>query len=365
VKAAKRFFGSALVGLTLCTSTVAADEATPSPDGGVTEPEDGTKVLALGATLLPGIVVHGSGHWVLGRERAAGKLLLLEAIGVGLLFAGISNLVATNASRYMTRSSVVLIGLGTGFFMVSSMADVYGVAVPLDSRGAPLRRLAAAQAELGYQFVISPALPQHHFVMTRVDLRWHELHLQPTLWHAIDEPAARQRLQVGYRAYGPTQSEQASDGSFVQLEAAVTRHALPQEGSSTLTYEVFTHGRLDLERLDPTLTGMFGLAGLGVGLQMFDYDGIDGPVDRESLLLLRSGFGVYLGEPDGHQGEIAFYYDNRHDDFAGGLNDRAVGIPGYVALAGHGFFGSGLGLGAHLDVGANVVGGVSWLVRSP
>lgn len=329
------------------------------------DPDGATVALALGATLIPGVVVRGSGHYVLGRKRAAARLLMLEGIGIGMMFLGITPLVVTNASRYVARSAAALVALGAGPFVVSSIGDLYGVAVPLDRRGEPLTELPSVQAELGYRFVISPALPQTHLALTRLDLRWHGLHVQPTLWHAVDAPAARQRLQLGFRGYGPTAGAgPARDGSFLQLNVAFTRHTLHGDGVTSYTTEVFTHGRLDLARIDRDLRGMFGLGAIGVGLQTFDYDGIDA-IDRESLLLVRSGFGAYLGAPGRPNGEVAIYYDQRHDDFAGGLNDRAVGIPGHVGVSAHGYLAPWLGLRGIVEVGANVVGGVSWLVREP
>jgi hypothetical protein len=44
--------------------------------------------LALGTTLVPGLLLHGAGAYVVGKRQTAEKLLLLELGGIGLLAAG-------------------------------------------------------------------------------------------------------------------------------------------------------------------------------------------------------------------------------------------------------------------------------------
>ena len=67
------------------------------------EPEPGPvrRAVAIGASVVPGVVVHGSGHWVAGRPRAARRLLLLEGIGLGAFLGGGLTLVLTGANRYV------------------------------------------------------------------------------------------------------------------------------------------------------------------------------------------------------------------------------------------------------------------------
>src|SRR5688572_4496313 len=43
---------------------------------------------AVGASILPGVVVHGSGLWVAGDRRGARRLAIAEAIGLGLAALG-------------------------------------------------------------------------------------------------------------------------------------------------------------------------------------------------------------------------------------------------------------------------------------
>ena len=104
--------------------------------------------------------------------------------------------------------------------------------------------------------------------------------------------------------------------------------------------------------------------GLGMGAQTLNY-AANGERDLASLLLLRSGFGVYLGGAQPPHGEILSYYDHRHDDYAAGITDRAIGIPGHVGFSGKGYFNQALGLSAMVEYGASWVTGASLLIRSP
>jgi hypothetical protein len=354
---------SAALALCLCAAPndADADEGDgPDPE----EPSAGVRALGTAAWLVPGVLLHGSGHFAIGRRTTAYRLLAVEGIGLGMvLLAGIP-IAATAASRYLVREAAVIGAMGVGLFAITLQADLYGTVVPLDSRGEPERALPHVEVEIGYRYVHNPRFRYASFIVNALELRHGGLVLQPSAWYALDDPNRRTRVIGGYRFFGPrAEREPAADGSYLELTSGVTHHAHHSERFSTLTAEVMTFGRLDLERLDPYLRGAFGELGFGFGLQLFDYEGLPLGEDVESLLLARMGFGFYLGGPRAPRGEVSSYYDHRHDDFVGGFTERSIGVPGHIGFAGEAYLTDNFGLSAIFEAGAAIMAGGSILLR--
>ncbi len=130
----------------LAVSSATAEQTEASPAEERTESDDlapstGDRALATGAAVVPGVIVHGAGHYVLGDSGTAGKLLLAEGIGLGMVAVGGTGLFLTGASRYTVGPLAAISMFGVGVFSLSLIADVYGVAT---ADQAPPARVAAS-----------------------------------------------------------------------------------------------------------------------------------------------------------------------------------------------------------------------------
>lgn len=299
------------------------------------EPDDAAApapLPQLGA-IVPGILLHGSGHWLAGKRRTAYRLLLLEGAGVGMVLAGGASIFLTGASRFVVGPAALLLIGGVGLFGISFLADVYGVMAPEGGLGEPLRVTPWIETQLGAAYVHDPQFAYSGFLTSAVDFRWDHWRLHPSAWFAVDHLNSRARLLGSYRFAGPLPGRAAPDGSFVDGELALTHYRFSPEGFTITTGEVFVNGRLDLRRFDPELAGSFAELGAGLALQGIHYrPEHGGRTDVADLLLARFGYGIYLGDPAaGTDGEVMAFYDHRHDGYAAGLQ-----IPGVVSgVAGH------------------------------
>ncbi len=359
--------------LGVVSSTVHASEPDPpragagagdagfDPDG---EPSGGVRVLGFAASLVPGALLHGSGHFVIGRRDAAYRLLAVQGVGLGLIVTGVLPLILTAANRYVVREAGIVSAMGVGAWVISWQTDIHGTLIPLEDRGTPETTLAHLEVEAGYRYVHNPRFRYAHFAYNALELRTGGLRLRPSAQVALDDGNRRLRLLGAYRFLGPRAEERAApDGTFLELRGAVTHHAHFAERFATFTPEVMMFGRYDLERLHPQLRGLFGEAGLGVGLQLFDYDGLPLGEDTESLLLARMGGGIYFGGPETPVGEVVSYYDHRHDDYVGGLVEQAIGVPGHIGLSGRAWLHDHVGFNALIEVGAAVMAGGALMFR--
>ncbi len=119
----------------------------------------------------------------------------------------------------------------------------------------------------------------------------------------------------------------ATDGSYFDLVAKVIHHRYRDDPAGPLlaafdmtTGELRADGRYDLRRYAPSLTGAFVEGSAGVGIGGYHYPAA-ATTEANTMLLARFAFGLYAGRRADRWGEARIFYDHRHDDFAGGLQD--------------------------------------------
>ncbi|WP_394851008.1 hypothetical protein [Pendulispora rubella] len=349
-----RALGMAALAIALSGSEVArADEAPPSY---------ARRPLAAGAAVVPGLVVHGAGHYVLGETATGHRLLAMEGVGAAGLVGGLAGLAVTGASRRFAGAFGLLTIAGAGLFLVSALTDLYGVLAPEGARGEPLRTAPFIRTELGLRYVYDPNFEYRSFLVQGVDYRLRGFKIAPTAWFALNDDNARLMANVGYRFVGPRPDRRASDGSYFDIDVGLLHHRYGTERFSMTGGEVLVKGRLDMALLGRTLRGSFTELGGGFGLQSYRYFGFTD--EANTLLLGWFAWGFYIGSGN----EVMVYYDHRHDDFAagmklGGLGAVGSGVPGHMGARGTYFFTDDWGITADAQIGSAFVGGASLLFR--
>jgi hypothetical protein len=350
--------------LTLAPPAARADDGA-APATNPSEPAPHRSPVAVGAAIVPGLLVHGSGHFVAGDPRTGYRLLELEGIGLGTLAVGFVPIVATGASRRIVGPGVALSVVGAGFFVISALADLYGVLAPRGGTGASSGQAPVIGAEVGYRYIYDPVFAYRDFVVYGLDYRPGSFRLHPSAWFALDWSTSRLRAPVALRLAGPRPAFAAKDGSYLDVEAALTRHAGIVDRFVTTTGEVSVQGRLDMRRVAPSLSGSFAELGVGWALERYGYEVQGAAADVSELLLARFAYGMYVGWPGGARGELMLYYDHRHDDFAAGLKIRGIpsGVAGHFGVEGRAFVSDHFGFSAEAVAGSAYVIGASVLFR--
>jgi len=318
--------------------------------------------LALGLSVLPSFVLHGSGAFAIGDRKTARKLVWAEVAGLGVFLAAGSLVAATGTSRRLIGILAPLTIAGFGVFMLSWLADLY--AVSTGGRAARAASFSApVEAELGYLYVHDPQFSFASLLTARGDLRAGPVRVSPAAWLAVDDDNQRFLLETAYRPWGRTPGRSALDGSYVDLVMGLRYARFATDGFDVITPEWRLDGRLDLARAGPSLAGSFVEGHVGAGLELYGFDAAGSEVQNNAfgLLLARFGFGVYFGAGGRQSGEALLYYDHRHDDFAAGLGVQGIGsgILGHMGLSGRYFVTREWGLVGLLEVGSAVVSGLS------
>lgn len=304
--------------------------------------------LPAAAAAIPGLAAHGAGLFAAGDRSTALRLLAAEGAGAALIAAGAVPIGLTRATGASVGPALASTVIGAGLFALSWAADLYGAATGgrPGARAAP-DDLPRVDVAAGLAYVYDPQFAYRAFSGAAAEARLGALRAAAAADLALDRDNRRLRFETAWRlARG-----HPGDGSFIDLQAALTWHDYGSDGFSLLTPELSLPARLDLARVGPSLAGAFAELSLGVGVQSTTY--ASAPGDADALLLARFGFGLYIP-----RGEVVAYYDHRHDGFAGGL---ALGghentVLGHFGLAAAVDLGAGFGAGLELQAGSAYVG---------
>ena len=360
---------AALLHATTASGASPASNASPAPNPPDSRPPGPDGPLPTAAAVVPGLLVHGAGHYALGQPRTARRLLLMEGIGLGLFLSGGLTIVFTGASRYFVAPAASASMLGFGLFSTSYLADIYGT-VSNDGGAALTRYRAPAtwETELGYRRIEDPQFAYRDFMVERVSRQIGPLRLSPSGFFSTRGDTARYRIESQYRLAGNVEDPRPRDVSFLDVTLAFTHQRYRPEHFSRSLAELSLDARYDLARLGPTLRGAFIELGAGYGLARTDYDltGLKVPSDLEHVLLGRIGFGVTLRGQSAPGSEALLYYDHRHDDYVAGLKLRGIGsgVIGHFGVAARWFFTERVGIALDAQAGSAYLGGASLLFRS-
>jgi hypothetical protein len=324
-------------------------------------------LLPVAAAIVPGLVIHGSGHFVAGDRRTAVRLLATESIGLSMVIGGIAGLSLTGASRKTVAPFILLTGAGVGTMMVTGLSDLYGVLAPETGWGAPERPVATT-VRMGGLYVRNPTLPYRWIAGTTLDSWGGGLRVAPGFYSNLDGQTLRADLRVSYRVRGarPTDAHPSQRHVDVSLGLFHHRERRAPAAFDMTVGDLMASGRLGLGGWLPSLTGAFAEWGAGGSIGSYHYGGV-GALESAEALQFRFGFGTYFGAAGARRrGELLLLYDHRHDGFAGGIKMVGLGsgAGGHGGVEGHFMFTRRWGIGMELKAGSAHLAGL-WLRWQP
>jgi hypothetical protein len=293
-------------------------------------PAAARRALALGAAVVPGPLLAGSGSFVRGDRRSARGLVRLQLLGLALVAATGAPLAATYGSRRLAATIPVLLG-GTGLWMAGWFGDLF-VTVGGDASDTAPRRLPARALAASTVLALDPLRGARAYAALDGELAvggagGAAARLRASVWTSVERAEQRARVELELPVARRHRARDLDD-SHAALLARVhaERNLTGQVDSGAADLALRLH--LDGVRVAPALRGTFAEAELGLGLTVRRYS--PGGVDVADALVARLAWGRRLG--DG--GELRAFYDHRRDGLAGGLHaSRATGFVGSIGAA--------------------------------
>jgi hypothetical protein len=224
----------------------------------------------------------------------------------------------TGASRYGNEITIPALVTGSGIFLNTAFADIYGSAT--GGRASRYAMPPSLSVTAGYGYINDPQFDYTHFSVVSASYRRDAIGVSPSLWTALDADNQRARLPVSYRLLDD------NAGDFLQAQVAATYHRYGDDGFACTVGEVSIGGRLNSSQLGASLAGSFTSASIGYALHRTSYDVEGVPADTIGLLLARFGYGLYLP----NNGEVEGYYEHRRDGFSAGLSPSPRNGSGFL-----------------------------------
>ena len=282
------------------------------------------RAAAIALAVFPGVLLRGTGSYLVHDRPTARRLLITAGIGAGAVLVGGLATGSTGGSPYVLIPFVPLLVAGTGVVMHTWFADIY----------------RAAGADTGRPRARTPWSVELGTTVT------HDAYRDRALIRGAGR-FARDRFEVGAGGYVDVKGDAKAadldvivrilgadptggvieDGSWLGVRTTGRWREDDDDRVSVLTAEVEAIGRLDLDRLSSTLHGSFAELTTGVGIERAKFSGAS---EAGGLLLGRFAWGWYVCE----RGEFKLFYDHRRDSLAGGIAaGRAAGFVGSVGAA--------------------------------
>ena len=311
-------FRALVVASLLVSSAARADDVEPA------EVSTTRRLAAVSAALVPGVVLHGAGSWVLHEKRAAKRLAITGGIGLGAMALGGAAVGITGAAESMVVWGVPMVIAGAALWLPTWFSDVWYAAGGPRVRGAPHAR-STWSVDLGTTWLHDGYRER---ALVRGGGRIEVGRIGAGASSLVDAEGRARTFdgELRVRILGAAANDATiDDGSRLYVRAGARRHEDDDDKVDITTGELEVGGRLDLQRIDRNLHGTFLELALGMGLQEVTYADLVSELD--SLFLGRFAWGLYLGA----RSELTAFYDHRRDSLAGGIAaNRAAGFVGSV-----------------------------------
>jgi hypothetical protein len=339
----------------------------PAPNEATAPAPLNAGLLPAAAAILPGVLIHGTGHLAGGDREGGVTLLRWQGIGTAIFLSGVLPLGFSGASRHLVTPAAYLTAIGAGIFALSWFADVYGASTGGRAHAAAYRTQPRWTTKAGLAWVYDPQFDYHAFSHIGASYHVGRLILAPEAWFSVDTPHSRFSVEAGWRLRGSRPEKLAADDTRLDAILNWRRRAYEPQGFVAHTGTISLRGRYDMARMLPSLAGSFAEGEFGWGLDTYDYDLPVAWIERDfsALLLARFGYGIRFGRPTIRHGELVAFYSHRQDELTGGSGTGSVGdgVTGYWGTEGRWFFFPQWGLEAGVAQGAAWVSRVSLLYR--
>jgi hypothetical protein len=320
-----------LVSLTVLTSPArawasASADGPVDPDGSaqappMEEPLSGSWAGAA-AGLVPGLLLSGSGHFVMGDRPSAYRLLAMQGVGMLGMIGGVGVLGLVGGSEKLAPIYVPLAVSGVGIFGLSTLVDIVGAARGHHPWPEPHRPSGLA-VRAGY---VGLYASRHTFgQLGGVGIDWQGERLSLGAGGLLHP-------RLDYFEYGGSVgwllwTRQGDPVTRLTLMAALSHQGFASQGTAMSTGRGLGELRWNLGMWLPTMQNAWVLGRLGWGFDLLHFEQAPGFEDGLPFIVADIGLGLRVTE----RVELELAYRQRKGELPGGMN-LSAGLAGFVGM---------------------------------
>lgn len=250
--------------------------------------------LATTLAIVPGIILHGTGHYVSNDKDAAWRLFFHEIGGLALTLGGYFLEKSTNNSGETAAASRTLMVTGMLLNVGSWVADIVGSYRGAQSFSVEERSLNDKRFGLAYRYTSDPLNPFRHHIVARLDLNFPRFYLRPSVDLEASTYAHRMQLDLGGYIYRNKERPQ----NALAIGARFLRVGTPSYGLASMNGELYMSFKRDVGTYIKSMRGFYVVTHLGYGLTKFQFSETENempgffskPAYSDSFLVLKAGF---------------------------------------------------------------------------
>ncbi|MBP7586257.1 MAG: hypothetical protein KBA61_19595 [Spirochaetes bacterium] len=311
-----------------------AGAGSPSARTAQDDSEYAPGILPGAASIFPGVLIRGSGHYVAGDKDTAWDLFCIGTASLGVLAGTALYYAHSGASSRLSWPMVPVIAASGSGFALSWLADLYGSTVGMNrSHAGPYRGGGlSVRPFLGMVIVDDVQFEYSRFLHYGLEVHYGAFSVKPMAWNALDDPNNRYLLETMIELVGVNGLVKKFERPLVSASPLVRYgyHDFEDDGFFKRWIDLCAASRITLGSVWNSMRGAWVYYEIGYNREWVTFPVIKGdPVLTTDQLLFEMGFGVDLGRLSAPFGEVYVYYNHRRDDFTGGLTG---GFAGYVGV---------------------------------
>jgi len=268
-------------------------------------PSPSTRLKGVAGSIVPGVLLHGSGHYLMGEKETGKKLLKIQGIS---LLTGTSSLVALGLLGNADETSGILIPvsmLSFGTFAATWIFDIIGVSGLSNHLSIGQHPYKQSFINLSYNQQDNNQNPYYKFYGGRMQYGNKQFFAQ--LYAEIEESSDYQ--------------EYAFKGGYNVIQKNYTNLYIIPEAKYRYSTEGFSISQLDLQlemdinlaKISSTLKNVYFVNTIGFGNSQFNFGG-SGFDYSNNMMIISQGIRLSVN----HFLDVSTRYIRREDGFIGG-----------------------------------------------
>lgn len=266
-----------------------------------------TSIKGIAGSIVPGILLHGSGHYIMGEKETGKKLLKIQ--GVSLL-TGASSLVALSLLGNADETSGILIPMtmfGFGTFAATWLFDVIGTTGLSNHLSIEEHPYKQSFVNLSYHKQDNNQSPYYNFYGSRIQYGNNEFFAQ--LYAEVEESSDYQEFAFK-GGYNVMQKEFTN--LYIIPEA---KYRYSSEGFDISQWDLQLEMDINLSKISHTLKNVYFVNTIGYGSSTFDF-GRSGSNYSDNLMIVSQGLRFHVNNIL----DVSTKYIRREDGFIAGRN---------------------------------------------